>query len=326
MQPISAMAVLAGFAVSAAAWSAVPPDPSLPSYPSKPIRMVTVEAGGSTDFVARLIAQGLGEALGRQVVVDNRGGASGLIAKETVARANPDGYTLLTDSSALWILPLLRPVPYDPFTAFAPVTLADRSPGILVLHPSVAANSVRELIVLAKAKPAALNYSTGLPGSSNHLAAELFKALAGVDLTRVNYKGAGPALTALIAGETQVMFATSGSVASQLKSGRLKALAVTSAQRSALAPELPTMAEAGVPGYRSESAHAVFAPAGTPPVLIALLQREIARSLGRAEVKERLLTAGIEVVASTPAELTAAMRSESEQLGRVVRAAGIRAE
>ena len=296
------------------------------SYPSKPIRMVTVEAGGSTDFVARLIAQGLSEGLGRQVVIDNRGGASGLIAKETVARASPDGYTLLTDSSALWILPLLRKVPYDPFRDYAPITLADRSPGILIVHPSVAANSVSELIALAKAKPAALNYSTGLPGSSNHLAAELFKALAGVDLTRVNYKGAGPALTALIAGETQVMFATSGSVAPQLKSGRVKALAVTGAQRSALAPDLPTLAEAGVAGYRSESAHAVYAPAKTPAALIARLQQEIARTLGRAEVKERLLNAGIEVVASTPAELTAAMRVETEQLGRVIRAAGIRIE
>jgi tripartite-type tricarboxylate transporter receptor subunit TctC len=296
------------------------------SYPAKPIRMVTVEAGGSTDFVARLIAQGLGEITGRAVVIDNRGGASGLIAKETVARANPDGYTLLTDSSALWLLPLMRRVPYDVFRDFAPITLADRSPGVLVVHPSLAAVSVRELIALAKTKPAALNYSSGLPGSSNHLAAELFKAMAGVDIARVNYKGAGPALTALIAGETQLMFATSGSVAPQLKSGRLRALAVTGAQRSALVPELPTVAEAGLPGYRSESAHAVFAPARTPAPLLALLQREVVRTLARAEVKERLLQAGIEVVASTPDELTAAMRVEIEQLGRVIRAAGIRVE
>jgi tripartite-type tricarboxylate transporter receptor subunit TctC len=293
-------------------------------YPSKPVRMVTVEAGGSTDFVARLIAQGVSENLGRPFVIDNRGGASGLIAKETVARASPDGYTLLTDSSAIWILPLMRTVSYDVFRDFAPVTLADRSPGVLVVHPSLAVNSVRELIALAKAKPGALNYSTGLPGSSNHLAAELFKALAGVDIARVNYKGAGPALTALIGGETQLMFATAGSVAPQLKSGRIRALAVTGLQRSALAPELPTVAQAGLPGYRSESTHAVFAPARTPAAVIARLQREIARTLARAEVKERLLQAGIEVVGSTPDELTAAMRGETAELERVIRAAGIR--
>lgn len=296
------------------------------TYPAKPVRMVTVEAGGSTDFVARLIAQGLSSALGRQFVVDNRGGASGLIAKETVARAIPDGYTLLTDSSALWILPLLKKTGYDPFTDFAPVTLADRSPGVLVVHPSLTVTSVSELVALAKAKPGSLNYASGLPGSSNHLAAELFRVLAGVEITRVNYKGAGPALTALIGGETQLMFATSGSVATQLRSGRLRALAVTGAQRSALAPELPTMAEAGVAGYRSESAHAVFAPARTPAPLIALLQREIARALARSEVKDRLLAAGIEVVAGTPAELTSVMRAEVEQLRRVVAAADIRVD
>jgi len=217
-------------------------------------------------------------------------------------------------------------VSYDVFRDFAPVTLADRSPGVLVVHPSLVVNSVRELIALAKAKPAALNYSTGLPGSSNHLAAELFKAMAGVDIARVNYKGAGPALTALIGGETQLMFATAGSVAPQLKSGRIRALAVTGLQRSALAPDLPTVAEAGLPGYRSESTHAVFAPARTPVAIIALLQREIARTLARTEVKERLLQAGIEVVGSTPDELTAAMRAETMQLGQVIHAAGIQIE
>ena len=178
-------------------------------------------------------------------------------------------------------------------------------------------------MLFRSAKPGALNYSTGLPGSSNHLAAELFKALAGVDIARVNYKGAGPALTALIGGETQLMFATAGSVAPQLKSGRVEALAVTGLQRSALAPDLPTVAEAGLPGYRSESTHAVFAPAGTPAAVIGRLQREIARTLARSEVKERLLQAGIEVAASTPEELTAVMRAETAQLERVIRAAGI---
>ncbi len=312
------------FAFAAAA--ALVPAASGQRFPEKPLRMVTVEAGGSTDFVTRLIALGLAESVGKPVVVDNRGGASGLIAIETVANAPADGYTLLVNSTALWILPLMRKVPYDALKDFAPITLADKSPNILVLHPSVPANSVKELIALAKSKPGQLNYSTGLPGTSNHLAAELFKAMAGVDIVRVNYKGAGPALTGLLGGETQVMFATSGSVAPQLKSGRLKAIAVTGAQRSALTPDLPTVAEAGLPGYKSESAHAVYAPARTPHTVLSVLNREIVRVLNRPDVKERLLNAGVEAVGSSPDELADTMKSEMTQLGRVIRDAGIRVE
>ncbi len=295
-------------------------------YPMKPIRLVTVEAGGSSDFVARIIALGLTESLGRQVVVDNRGGASGLIAKETVARAQPDGYTLLLDSTALWILPLMRQVPYDPFRDYAPITLSDKSPGIMVVHPSVPATTVKEFIALAKAKPGQFNYATGLPGSSNHLAAELFMALAGVEFVRINYKGAGPALTGLLSGEAHVMFPSSGSVAPLLKSGRLKVLAVTSLQTSALAPELPTIAASGVPGYKSESSHALFAPAKTPQALIDRLNREVVRVLNRPDVKVRLLSAGIEVVASSPAELTQSMKAEMAQLGKIIKAANIKAD
>ena len=295
-------------------------------YPEKPIRLVTVEAGGSSDFVTRIIALGLTEQLGKQVVVDNRGGASGLIAKETVARALPDGYTLLLDSTALWILPLMRPVPYHVLNDYAPISLTDKSPGILVVHPSVPATTVKELIALAKAKPGQYNYATGLPGSSNHLAAELFMAMTNVNFVQINYKGAGPALVGLLSGEAQVMFPSSGSVASQLKSGRLKALAVTSSQQSALTPDLPTIAASGVPGYKSESAHALFAPANTPKAIIDRLHREVVVVLARSEVQERLLNAGIESVGSSPSELTQYIKSEMAQMGKIIKAAKIKVD
>ncbi len=291
------------------------------SYPTKPIRMIAPAIGGASDIVARLIGQGLSASLGQQVVVDNRGS----IAPEIGAKALPDGYTLLAYGSPLWLTSFLREhVTWDSVKDFAPITLAASSPNVLVVHPSVAANSVRELIALARAKPGELNFSSGSSGAATHLTGELFKALAGVNIVRVPYKGNGPALNALLGGEVQLMFANAGSVALHLKSGRLRALAVTTAQPSALAPGLPTMAASGLPGYQAEVPTGIFAPAKTPTTLVNLLHREIVKVLNRADVKEKFFNIGVEVVGGTPEEFTAYIRSDMAKWSKVIKDAGIR--
>ena len=293
------------------------------TYPNKPIRIVTSVPGNGDDLAARLIAQGVAGALGQQVVVDNRG----LIAVEIVAKAPPDGYTVLFYGSPMWLAPLMREsVPYDPVKDFSAVTWATVSPNILVVHPSLAIKSVAELVALAKAKPGELNYGTGSAGSTPHLAAELFKSMAGVNIVRVPYKGSAPALTALIGGQLQFMFPSTSSVAPHLNSGRLKALAVTSAQPSALAPGLPTVAASGLPGYESASLLGVFAPAGTPAALINRLNQEMVRALMRTDAQERLFNSGVEAVGSSPEQFAATVKSEMAKWGKVIRDAGIRDE
>ena len=294
-------------------------------YPTKPIRLVTAEAGGGNDFAARLIVQGLAGSLGQQMVVDNRGGAGGQIAVEIVARAQPDGYTLLLYANNIWLIPLVRSkVPYDPVRDFAPITWAARSPNTVVVHPSLPVKSVEDLIALAKARPGELNYGSGGTGATTHLAVELFKSMTGVNIVRVPFKGNAPALNALIGGQIQLMFATAGSVAPHLKSGRLRALAITSAQPSPLAPGLPTVAAAGLPGYESISIYGVFAPARTSPAIVKRLNEEIVRVLARADVKEKFLASGVESVGSSPELLAATMKSEIARMGKVIRDAGIR--
>jgi tripartite-type tricarboxylate transporter receptor subunit TctC len=241
-----------------------------------------------------------------------------------VAKAAPDGYTILIHNNTVWISPLLDKVPYDHEQELAPVSLTSRSPNILAVHPSLPVNSVRELIALAKAKPGEINYASGPVGASNHLAAELFKALAGVNLVRIGYKGGGPALNDLVSGHVPVMFATTGSVTAHVRSGRLKGLAVTSAQPSALAPGLPTVAAAGVPGYVSEAIYGMFAPAKTPASIISRLHQETARYLGMPETKERFFNSGVETVGSSPQEFAAVIKSETIRLGKVIKSAGIR--
>ncbi len=295
-------------------------------FPKKPIRIVTAEVGSTNDFVARLIAQGLSAGLGQQMVVENRGGASGIIAAQTVAQAPPDGYTLLFYTSTLWIGPLLQNVSWDPVRDFSPITLAATSPNILVVHPSLPVKSVEELIVLAKARPGELNYSSSSTGASTHLAAELFKAMAGVNIVRINYKGGGSALNALIAGQVQVMFPSAGLVTPHVKSGRLRALAVTTAQPSALAPGLPTMAASGLPGYESGSIYGIFAPAGILATLINRLNQEIVRALNRTEVKEKFFNVGVEIVGSSPEEFAATIKSDMARMGKLIKDAGIRVE
>ncbi len=292
-------------------------------YPSKPIRIVTSDAGGGNDFVARLIAQGLTASLGQQGVVDNR--PAGVIPGEIVSKARPDGYTLLVYGNNLWIGQFLQHSPYDPVRDFAPISLIGRAPNVLVVHPSVAASSVKALLALAKAKPGELNYASGSIGSSSHLAAELFKHLGGVNIVWIPYKGGGPAMSAMIAGQVQLSFGTAAAVAPHTKSGRLRALAVTSAQPTTLLPALPVVA-ADLPGYESVAFYGIFAPAGTPVSLITRLNREIKSLLEGAAVKERLFNAGIEIDGGAPAAFAAAIQSDMIRVGKMVKEAGIRVD
>ena len=291
-------------------------------YPARPIRFVTAAVGGGIDFTARLLAAGLTERLNQQVVVDNRGGTN--VAPMTVAKAAPDGYTLLIHNNTVWIAPLLDNVPYDHAKELWPVTLTARSPNILVVHPSLGVSSVKELIALAKSSPGKIDYASGPVGASNHIAAEVFKAMAGVDLTRIGYRGGGPALNDVLTGQVKVMFATTGSVTSHVQSGRIRALAVTSLEPSALAPGLPTVAASGVPGYSSEAIYGFWAPAKTSSTIMARLNQETLRLLNQPEVKERFFKSGVEVVGSTPQQFAAAIKTEHARLAKVFESIGIR--
>ena len=294
------------------------------NWPQRHLRIVTSEPGGGSDFTARVVAQGLTMSLGQQVIVDNRAGT--VTAAQIMTKAAADGYTLLSYNNSLWTLPLLQPIFYDVLRDFVPVTLATRSPNVLVSHPSVPVTSVRELVAHAKTNPGALNYASGTVGSSNHLAAELFKALAGVNIARVGYKGSGFAVNDLIGGQVQLMFATSGSIAPHVKSGRLRALAVTSAQPSALAPGLPTVAASGVPGYEAVTLYGLYAPAKTSAAIIDRLNRDAARFLQTQDIRDKLFGAGVETVGSSQTEFTAEIKAEISRLAKVIKEAGIRAE
>ncbi len=314
MRRAALFAVLAGAGIAAAQ-----------NYPAKPVRMLTAEVGGGSDFAACLVAQGLSAALGQQVVVENRAGG-GVIA-EAAARAPADGYNLLCYGSTIWLLPFLREqVSFDPQRDFAPVIWLASAPNLLVVHPSLPVKSVRDLIALAKAHPGELNYSTGPAGTTLHLSAELFKAMAKTDIVHVPYKGVSLALNDLIAGRVQLMFPTPGSVTQHVKNGRLRALAVTSAQPSALLPGLPTIAATGLPGYESISVFAIFAPAKTPAAIIQRLNQETQAVLKTAETRARFLNAGVEPVGGPPEQLAALMKSEMAKWGKVIRDAGLRAE
>ena len=295
------------------------------NYPSRPLRIVTSGIGSGADFVARMLAQGLTGSLGEQAVVDNR--ATGVAPGELVARAAPDGYTLLFYGTTVWLLPFMRDnVPYDPVKDFAPISMTNRSPNVLVVHPSLPLKSVGDLIALAKSQPGALNYATTGSGNATHLAGELFKAMAGVNIVRINYKATGPALNDLIGGQLQLMFATAASVTQHTQSGRLRALASTSAQPSSLLPGLPTVASAGLPGYELVAINGMFAPARTPAAIVNRLNSEIVQFLAKPDVKERFLKAGVETVGSSPREFAATIKSEMARLGKLIRDVGIRDE
>jgi tripartite-type tricarboxylate transporter receptor subunit TctC len=294
------------------------------TFPERPLRIVTSQAGGGNDVQARAIARGLAAALGQQVIVDNR--ASGVIPGDIVARATPDGYTLLFYNNALWTGPLMQKTPYDPVRDFAPVTIATLGPNVLVVNNGLPVSSVQQLIALAKAKPGELNYASSGLGASNHLAAELFKSMAGVDIVRIGYKGASAGLNDVVAGQVQIMFPTAGAVIPLLKLGRVRALAVTSREPSKVVPELPTVAASGLPGYESLAIYGVFAPSGTPPAIVDRLNKEIVRVLASPEVKNLFFRLGMETVGSTPAQLAAKVKDEMSRLGKVIAAAGIGAQ
>ena len=298
------------------------------TYPSKPIRFILpFPPGGGTDTLARIVGQKLGQDFGQTIVTDNRPGAGANIGADIAAHAPADGYTLLMGNVAHAVnVTLYRKLGYDLVKDFAPITLLASTPNILVVHPSVAAKSVQELIALAKSKPGQLNYASSGSGSSSHLAGELFKTMTGVNLVHVPYKGGGPAVTSLIAGETVVGFATAPSVLPHVKSGKLRALAVTSAKRSAAAAELPTIAESGVPGYEANTWYGVLAPRGTPAAIIARLNSEFIAIMQSSEIRERIAPLGYEPDTGTPQRFAAYIKSEIAKWGKVVKAAGIHAD
>jgi tripartite-type tricarboxylate transporter receptor subunit TctC len=287
------------------------------------VRIVTGAPASTAEFAARMVAQGIAGPLGQPVIVDPRPAGGATVFGEVVARAQPDGHTLLVIGSTLWVGPLFRKAPYDPIKDFAPISVLADSPNILVVHPSVPVATVKDLIDLARAKPGALNYSTSGIGASPHLAAELFKAMAGVNITHIPFKGAGASIIGVLGGEVQLSFASAASVVTHIHSGRLRALAVTGSKPFALFPELPTVA-ATVSGYEAGGATGFFAPSGTPPAIVARLNREVASFLSRAEVKEKFLATGAEVVGSKPEQLAATVKSDTVKWAKVIRDAGIR--
>ena len=294
-------------------------------YPNKPIRMFTAEIGGGSDFAARLIGQALAGRIGQQVVVDNRVG--GVILGDIAAKASPDGYNLLLYSGTLWLLPLMRDsVPYDAFKDFAPITLMGASPMVLVVHSTVPIRTVKELIAMANAKPGELNCATGPMGATPHLAAVLFNGMANTHMVLVPYKGVGAAVTDLMGGRVQLMFPNAGAATPHMKSGRLRGIAVTSAQPSALVPGLPTVAASGVPGYQAVALYGIFAPQGTPAPILKRVNQELVAVLHMPDTKEKLLAAGIEANGSTPEALTSTMKAEVGRMAKALKSAGVRAE
>jgi tripartite-type tricarboxylate transporter receptor subunit TctC len=298
------------------------------AYPSKAIRLIVPFApGGSNDIMARIVGQKFSESMGQQVVVDNRGGASGIIGTDLAAKAQADGYTLLMMSLTLTVNPsLYKKLPYDTEKDLAPVTLVASAPLMLVVHPSIPAKSLQELIAHARANPGRLNFGSGGPGTTPHLAGEMLKTMAGLQLTHVPYKGGGPALADLVGGQIQLMLENIPSTLPFVRSGKLRALALSGPKRSALVPELPTLDEAGLKGYEIVGWNGLFVPAGTPRPIVARLHAETVRLLALPDVKERLAAMGAEGVGNTPEQFAAFIRTEIQKWARVVRDAGLKAE
>jgi tripartite-type tricarboxylate transporter receptor subunit TctC len=297
-------------------------------YPDKPVRaVVPFPPGGAADIVARHVAQKLSEAFGQQFIVDNRAGAGGAIGTEQVARAGPDGYTVLFgSSSAMSINPHITKTPYDPIKGFTPVILTGYAPNVLVVHPSLPAKTVKELIAIARAKPGALNYASNGIGTLSHLTGELFMQRAGIKLVHVPYKGAAPATIDTISGQVTMLFAAYPSVSAQARAGKLKLLAVTSAKRIEIAPQLPTVAEAALPGFESNQWWGLYGPAGMPAAIVTKLNTETNRILGTADIRKRFAADGAEPGGGSPNDLAAYLKDDYEKWGKVVRAAGIRPE
>jgi len=297
-----------------------------PHYPSKPVRLVVGQApGGATDVIARLVSPKLGEQLGQQVIVENRTGAAGSIGAAFIAKSAPDGYNLLVASSSYAINPsLYADMPFDPARDLLPVTLIAEAPFLLVVHPSMPVHSVKELVALAKQKPGTLNYASGGNGSSGHLAGELFKFLAGVNIVHIPYKGAGPALVDVMAGQVHFTFGSVLSSMGHVKNGRLRGLGVTGAKRSSGAPELPTIAEAGVKGYQTTSWYGLLAPANTSGQIVNLLSVSMNKAVQSPEVKNKILNDGAEPDGGTPKQFQELMIAEMRRAAEIVKRAGIK--
>jgi tripartite-type tricarboxylate transporter receptor subunit TctC len=299
------------------------------SYPSKPIRLLIAQAPGSaTDVISRVVGNRLSEALGQPIVIEARPGAGGMLGTEAAARSAPDGYTLfMANNSTHGSNPALYPkLPYDAVNDFAPITLVAQVPYVLVVDPSLPAKSVAELIALAKSRPGKMNYASAGNGSTHHFCGELLKSAAGLDIQHVPYKGSPPAIAGLLGGEVSLMFANLTDIGSQLKAGKLRALAVTTAKRAPSLPDVPTLAEAGVPGFEIQSWFGLLAPAGTPAPVIARLNAETVKVLGRSDVQSTLGAQGLELAPGTPTEFAAHIRSEIDKFTRIARAANIKAE
>ena len=296
------------------------------SYPVRPIRYIVAQApGGSSDTLARIITQRASEGLGEPIVVDNRPGATGIIGAEVVAKANPDGYTLLQAATSHATNPAMQTkLPYDSVRDFAPVSLLSQQPNIFIVHPSLPVRSLKELITYAKARPGQLNYGSSGTGGSQHLAGELLKSMTGIEMVHVPYKGSPPALVDLLAARIPVMSSTMPPVLPHVKSGKVRALAVTSARRSPAVPDVPTVSESGVPGYEAIAWQGLLAPAGTPKTVVARLNAEFVRVLKQSDVAAKLTDQGYETVASTPEWFTAYLKSEIAKWSKVIRAAGIK--
>ena len=292
-------------------------------YPGKPVRIITAGAGGPVDFSSRQIATGISGPLGQPVVVDNR---SGVLAAEAVSKSAPDGYTLGVLGGAVWVATLLRPTSYDVAKDLAPITQIERTVNMVAVHPSLPVKSIRELIALAKARPGVLNYSSDAIGGRGHLSGEVFKSMAGVSIVHVPYKGPAPATVALVSGEVDLFIFDLGLLAPHVKSGKARALAITSSTPSPLAPDLPTVAASGLPGYESVGISGLFAPVKTPAAIINRLNTEVVRLLGRTEVKERFFNAGAELVTGTPEQFSTAVTQEIAKWGKVIKEANIKAD
>jgi tripartite-type tricarboxylate transporter receptor subunit TctC len=316
-------------ALLALAAVAVAPGAAAQSYPSRAVKLVVpFPPGGPLDATGRLVAQKLTDAWGQPVVVENKPGAGGNIGADLVAKSAPDGYTILLGAlSTHAINPTLYPnMPYDAVKDFAPITLLATTPNVLVVNPSLPVSSVKELIAYAKANPGKLAFGSGSNGSAGHLAGELFKVETGTDVIHVPYKGAAPAMQGLLAGDVQFMFDNLASATPQVKAGKLKALAVTTARRSPLAPDLPTMTEAGLPGFDITTWYGLMAPAGTPSAIVAKWNAEVTRILNAPDVKERLAAQGAEAAPMTPDQFAAFIKAEIPKYARVIKASGAKVD
>jgi tripartite-type tricarboxylate transporter receptor subunit TctC len=296
-------------------------------YPTKPVRLIVpFPPGGSNDVVGRMIALQLSDRLGKQVVVDNRGGAGGVLGTEIAANSMPDGYTLLVISLAHAVSPWLYKLNYDPIKSFVPVSILASGPNVLVVHPDLPVHSVRELIALAKQKPGELNYASAGIGSFQHMGGELFKLTAGVDIVHVPYKGGGPAMTDVLGGHTRIMFSSLVQTSGFVLNGQLRALGTGGSHRSSVLPDVPTIAEAGLTGYEATNWWGIVAPAGTPPAIVEKLHNEISAVQNSEQTKKQFATEGAEIVQMGSAEFGTFMASEIKKWERVVKESGIKAE